>query len=265
MKKITFIIVALLYSLCLPAQMLIIPDVHGRSFWKEAVIEHPDLPIVFLGDYLDPYAHENITPEEALANFEEIIAFKQANMDRVTLLVGNHEIHYFDTAYAFSRKDTLHAEYIHRLFVEKLPLFSIATEASMNGKTFLFTHAGIVESWWKKYFHDTATDAASICKALNDSMENLETFSAFIDDVLMDVSKKRGGEADAGSCIWADVDEQSNNRSGFLKGIYQVFGHTQLKNEAVITKNFADLDCRKAFLIQTNGKIRKSIINSYNH
>ena len=62
------------------------------------------VPIIFLGDYLDPYAHENISQEEALANFKEIIAFKQANKDRVTLLIGNHEIHYIDTFYKFGRK-----------------------------------------------------------------------------------------------------------------------------------------------------------------
>ena len=96
MKKIITIIYALLFTLCISAQILVIPDIHGRTFWKEAVDEHPSLPVVFLGDYLDPYARENITPEEALANFKDIIAFKKANMDRVTLLIGNHEIHYLD-------------------------------------------------------------------------------------------------------------------------------------------------------------------------
>ena len=48
--------------------ILIIPDVHGREFWKEA----KDYPgkIVFLGDYLDPYTYyEGITTEQALENF----------------------------------------------------------------------------------------------------------------------------------------------------------------------------------------------------
>ena len=78
MQKHITILIALLSVLSLPAQILIIPDVHGRAFWKDAVSNYPDLPVVFLGDYLDPYAHENIYQEEALANFEEILAFKQA-------------------------------------------------------------------------------------------------------------------------------------------------------------------------------------------
>ena len=129
MKKLLVLINALLFTLCMSAQIVVVPDVHGRSFWKEAVAKYPNFPVVFLGDYLDPYAHENITSEEALVNFKEIIAFKQANMDRVTLLIGNHEIHYLDTFYRFSRKDTLRAEYIHQLLVDYLSLFSIASQA----------------------------------------------------------------------------------------------------------------------------------------
>lgn len=252
-KHITLLI-ALLSALSLQAQIVVIPDVHGRSFWKEAVAKYPEQPILFLGDYMDPYAHENITQEDALANFEEILAFKQANKDRVTLLIGNHEIHYFDTAYAFSRKDTLNSAYIHRLLLEHLSLFSIASCAEMGGKTFLFTHAGILEPWWKKHFPETPTDAISICQALNGKMENFEMLSAFIDNALMDVNKQRGGEADAGSCLWADLDEH-DGKSSFLKGIYQVFGHTQLRRRAVIKRTYADLDCRRAFLIQDNGRI----------
>ena len=236
-------------------QILVIPDVHGRTFWKEAIVKYPDLPVVFLGDYLDPYAYENITQEDALANFKEILAFKQANMDKVTLLIGNHEIHYIDTYYKFGRKDTLNAEYIHQLLLEHLPLFSIASQAVLNDKTFLFTHAGIVGPWGNKYFPDTPTDATSICIALNGKMEDMETFGAFIDDALMEISKMRRGEAEAGSCVWADLDEHKK-KSAFLNGIYQVFGHTQLKRKPVIKKTFADLDCRKAFLITLKGDIK---------
>ena len=38
-------------------KILVVPDVHGRTFWKEPVgrlLESVDR-VVFLGDYLDPY------------------------------------------------------------------------------------------------------------------------------------------------------------------------------------------------------------------
>ena len=44
-------------------KILIIPDIHGRTFWKKAyeLVDIVD-KVVFLGDYLDSYSHENISP-----------------------------------------------------------------------------------------------------------------------------------------------------------------------------------------------------------
>ena len=68
--------------------ILVIPDIHGRNFWKEAVEKSIDKveKIIFLGDYLDPYPWEGITRKEAIANFQEIIDFKKENKDKVVLL-----------------------------------------------------------------------------------------------------------------------------------------------------------------------------------
>ena len=49
--------------------MIIIPDVHGRSFWKEYVKGHEEEDIIFLGDYLDPYGYEGIHCKDAIENF----------------------------------------------------------------------------------------------------------------------------------------------------------------------------------------------------
>ena len=128
--------------------LLIIPDIHGRLFWISATRKYPDLPVIFLGDYLDPYTHyEGILPSEALANFKEILDFKKANMDRVTLLFGNHDIHYFDKDMNSSRKDKEHYEEIHHIFSENLSLFKLAMTVRTEGKDFLFTHAGVDIDW----------------------------------------------------------------------------------------------------------------------
>lgn len=253
MNKVISTTIAMLFALHLSAQVLVIPDIHGRTYWKEATAKYPDLPVIFLGDYLDPYSHEGITPEDALANFKEILAFKKANKDRVTLLIGNHEVHYLDTALWFSRKDTVNAGYIQQLLYENLPLFQMAAHAKVGGKTYLFSHSGIIEAWWKKHFPDTPTDVASICNALNAKMKDSATIVAFANDALMDIGKRRRGDAEAGSCVWADVHEHST-KADFPAGTYQVFGHTQLWKKAIIKKRFADLDCRRAFLITQKGK-----------
>ena len=45
--------------------ILIIPDIHGRTFWKECIKCECD-EIIFLGDYLDPYNYEGISKQDAL-------------------------------------------------------------------------------------------------------------------------------------------------------------------------------------------------------
>ena len=42
------------------SNILIIPDIHGRTFWKECIKCREYDEIIFLGDYLDPYSFEGI-------------------------------------------------------------------------------------------------------------------------------------------------------------------------------------------------------------
>lgn len=44
--------------------LIVVPDVHGRDFWKTA--KDYDCDVVFLGDYLDPYPLDGITKEAAV-------------------------------------------------------------------------------------------------------------------------------------------------------------------------------------------------------
>ena len=41
-------------------KILVIPDVHGRKFWRKAIADNVNQveKIIFLGDYLDPYPRE---------------------------------------------------------------------------------------------------------------------------------------------------------------------------------------------------------------
>ena len=74
---------------------LIIPDTHLRGFWKETV-EKWDGPIIFLGDYLDPYPYEwKDEYPNSIQYLLDILNFKDQNPDRVTLLLGNHKLSNF--------------------------------------------------------------------------------------------------------------------------------------------------------------------------
>ena len=69
--------------------MIIIPDIHGRTFWKDAVKQaREDEQVIFLGDYMDPYPQEEISFEQTTSNLKEIISYKKENMDKCVLLLG---------------------------------------------------------------------------------------------------------------------------------------------------------------------------------
>ena len=56
-------------------KILIIPDVHGRQFWKQAVASGEYDKVIFLGDYRDPYPDEQIDEQMAKDNFKEILSY----------------------------------------------------------------------------------------------------------------------------------------------------------------------------------------------
>ena len=236
--------------------LLIIPDVHGRLFWLSATRKYPELPVIFLGDYLDPYTYyDGILPSEALANFKEILAYKKAYKERVTLLLGNHDIHYFDRELNSSRKDRMNYDAIHQLYKKNLPLFKLAMTLCTGGKGFLFTHAGVDPRWLTLRMPEVdANDMNSICSALNSKLESEPVLLDFVKNALMDVSASRWGYARYPSPVWTDETDHQYMRER-LPDVYQIFGHTQQESEPIITEHYACLDCRRAFQLTDKGNI----------
>lgn len=71
-------------------KILIIPDVHGRKFWRRAIErglkENVD-KIIFLGDYGDPYGSEEISHKDALMELEDIIQFQEKQSQQGSLII----------------------------------------------------------------------------------------------------------------------------------------------------------------------------------
>ena len=77
--------------------ILIIPDIHGRDFYKEAIREAVDknIEIVCLGDYLDPYFCDVLHEEGVFAPLSELVELKKSRPHMTHLLLGNHDCSYF--------------------------------------------------------------------------------------------------------------------------------------------------------------------------
>ena len=234
--------------------ILIIPDIHGRTFWKEAVEKHNGEcgKMIFLGDYLDPYPWEGITRKDAIRNLDEIIEFKTSNKDSVILLLGNHDLPYVDKRHFFtrSRYDSSNAYHIEEMFKSHKSLFQLAHEELVGGKRYLFTHSGLIPQWYER-------NQKLIGELTAESLNSLKEIPNGI-TALCEVSRYRGGYDRAGSIVWADIHEMMENTNDDIPWEYQIFGHTQQLEHPVITKKWACLDCRKAFVMNEEGGFKEA-------
>ena len=229
--------------------ILIIPDIHGRNFWKKAVEENMDKVdrIIFLGDYLDPYPWENITRKEAISNFQEIIDFKSENRDKVVLFVGNHDLAYIDKKNYIvrSRYDSSNARHIEEMFRSHRSFFQLAHEELIGDKRYLFTHAGLQIGWYKK--HEKLIGELTV-----NGMNHLLGIPSGI-KALCEASWSRGGWDQFGSIVWNDVTDCGTHVNDELPWDRQVFGHSQQEEHPIITDTHVCLDCRKAFILNDDG------------
>ena len=228
---------------------VIIPDVHGRSFWRRAVVEAGDDPEIFLGDYLDPYPDEGIGQVAVWDGFMEIVALKKAHPERITLLLGNHDLAYVQSAIAGTRFDRLNAGRNRAFLYEHLDLFDMTCSIATPGRKYLLSHAGILPGWVKA--HEKLLGArCDIGTRLNELLrDNVQRFAFMMP--LADVSRLRGGADLSGSPVWADVSEHRTDQFE-IEGTYQIFGHP-LMEKAAITPYWACLDCGCAFVLDEGG------------
>ena len=261
-------------------KILVVPDVHGRTFWKATVKKYMDEVdrIVFLGDYLDPYRDENGVADDIFANFMEIIDLKRNNPEKVVLLKGNHDQHYasemFRELAGGTRMDKVNWGQYHDVFNDNKDLFKLAHLEKVKTIPYVFTHAGLTVYWLNK--------VNSVLWHLNDNeisvadQKIIERINALDSDdqgqeLLAVIGKYRtwiGGEK-TGSVLWADVNEHPIPfaiKAYGLDSVFQVFGHTRLGDiemDRIEFENFAMIDSQKCFIIDGTSYRRIMSIDEY--
>lgn len=244
--------------------IIVIPDLHGRTFWKEAVEKYPDADTIFLGDYLDPYPNEGITHWKARENFTEVLDYARTHSN-VTLLFGNHDLVYW-FPYNWGRKDIHEEDEILEQFRENMNLLHMFAVREVNGKRWLFSHAPLFEEWiaYTKMPHDLREIEDRIWKMLEKYNRNADAPGKTWEErmaphdavwkTLGRASKLRGGIDKYGSPVWADVREINNECKLYEDADYYVFGHTQ-QDVPIITDTYACLDTHQAYKVTPEGKI----------
>lgn len=257
-------------------KILVIPDIHGRKFWRRAIADNVGKvdKIIFLGDYLDPYHNEIeenpdsmecklFNDSQNLLNIlNDVVLLKKNEPNKYILLTGNHSDSYIWSKFsAASRTDYRNWEKYHKFFSQNLEYFNLVwTENDV-----IFSHAGITEGWAKKFleeymeYDESALEGISYIKECAEVLKDteLKDFNNYYIYAISNISRYRGGSNFYGSCEWADLREHIDVNKSMIEivpkgedGIYQIFGHTQLK-EPIINDKWACLDCRKGFIIDT--------------
>lgn len=201
-----------------------IGDIHGRPVWKKIVEDNPESYFIFMGDYLDPYESEGITEQDAMFNFQDILDFKKANPDNVTLLIGNHDAQYlYYPQFGTNARSHFHLLEILDMFRLNRNLFQFAFQKD----NYVFIHAGISNSWFKEYKYtfdkfvlkEDLSNLASVINEIGKSADHLGIYDK--------ISAYRWGYDLNGSPIWADKRELIND---YLIGIRQIVGHNKVQD-----------------------------------
>lgn len=216
---------------------ILIPDVHGRDFWRKPV-GHRDLDdiVVFLGDYVDPYPNEKITNETAMQGLIDIIELKKSDPNHIVLLLGNHDMGYLLHGFCNARHWSDGHDKLHDIFMKDIDLFDICY---MTGD-YLISHAGVY-SWWLNERNITLDDF----KNFNNLFHDPESCDKIMDELFY-VDKYRGGWFPVGSPVWADI-QCALNEDIDMK---QIVGHTQLKDNPIQINNVTCIDCRRIFILE---------------
>ncbi len=232
-------------------KLLIIPDVHGRDFWKEPC-EHYDKfdKVIFLGDYLDHYPGESTIGHD-IQTLEDILEFG-THCDKAVLLIGNHDCPYIwpDTygkalGNYWCRHDNLNHDEIHKLFVDNLSLFTLAWDCPYKDSKLLITHAGVSQGFKEICGLDAEQINNFFLKEKTNDIPNIIGLSA--------CSYYRGGPSMWGSPVWADIREHFKEP---VTDIYQIFGHTYAK-DLISGDHFIMTDVGKyCWIFDTEGEFK---------
>lgn len=198
-------------------KIIVIGDIHGRDTWKKIISSKDNYDkVVFLGDYLD--THEEVSGVEQLQNFKDIVEFKRNNMDKVILLIGNHDFHYMRGVNQKYSGYQNGYQYVFQEYLEEVKDLLQVCHIHIEGeKKYLFSHAGFTETW---------------CKNAKIDMENLESsvnelfktrYSEFV--FLPGENHSSHGDDITQGPLWVRPISLTNNDIG---GYTQIVGHTAM-------------------------------------
>lgn len=207
-------------------KIIAIGDIHGRSFWKLIVNKlEPEFDrIIFIGDYFDSF---DIKTDDQVNNFLDIIEYKRANMDKVVLLIGNHDHHYFPDIGNTGTSGYQHGG--HLLIQHVLEQNRHLLKMAHSEGNVLFTHAGVGEKWLENAAIDIPDagevpdyEAETVADHVNAIWEYKPKYFIFN-------GREYSGDDMGQTPIWIRPRSLMRDSQDMKKNIIQVVGHTGMK------------------------------------
>lgn len=125
---------------------IVLGDIHGRKQWFNIIVEELADKVIFLGDYVS--THEGISAKDQLDNLDHILKYKEANLNKVVLLRGNHDL--CELGYYWAECDPSEPDV--REVMSNDPLKSRFENLTQwvyidDESKIVFSHAGISQVW----------------------------------------------------------------------------------------------------------------------
>lgn len=222
-------------------KIIALGDTHGRPYWKDIVSRQVFDKFIFIGDYFD--TKEDVDPQFQMDNFISICEYKEANLDKVILLFGNHDYHYLEDV---TEEYSGFEEDYHDAFSSALQssIHEGLLQMCFGYHNILFTHAGITKTWCKQ----NNINVNDVENAINDAfIHRPECFGYF------PLVQYGSGRTEGISPIWVRPDTLLPDK---LDDYIQVVGHT-MQPRLRVTDDciFIDtLGTSKEYLIIEEGK-----------
>ena len=195
---------------------LVFGDIHGRDIWKEILDSAEYDNCIFLGDYVD--THDKITHKQQLSNFKKLMEYKEKLGDRMILLLGNHDYHYWtnnhNIRYSGFNSDM---KYHYGPLIRKAVREGKVRIAYIQDG-FLFTHAGVSKTWLEKY-----SDGLKSVKELTAERPNVNMSTL---DFNMAEGYEPYGDTIGNGPLWIRPYSLSKD---MVDGYDQIVGHTPAK------------------------------------
>lgn len=209
-------------------KVLCVGDLHGRHELAALAVDTFEREnydkLIFHGDYADGECSD----EDILKTFSIVMYARAKYKEKVIPLIGNHDEPYFHS----NPKEYICPGYrpsvhraLHPIISPKYKDFFYA----YGIKNFLFTHAGVSQSWFLKHFDILELWAGRMdldITEVSDIHEVIDNIKFTSDKyILHEIGPDRGGfAADFGGPLWCDKTEMMEQ--GPLIGLNQVVGHT---------------------------------------